>query len=208
MKNQRTTYNVKCTGKSGYSLNAKRYTLNPERKSILTSQGGFTLIETMVAITILVVAVSGPLTLASQSLFASVYAKDQTTAFYLAQEAVELVRNKRDGNMLEFLDGQGTNWLAGIPVDTNLRADIPNDTLTACGTQAVCLGNKLLHDNVFYNYVSGSASRFGRSVIITPNPNFSDEAIIAVTVQWQTGSFKVRSFTLQERIYNWIPDQE
>jgi prepilin-type N-terminal cleavage/methylation domain-containing protein len=166
---------------------------------------GFTLIETMVAITILVVAVAAPLTLAAQSLFAALYAKDQTTAFYLAQEAVETIRNKRDGNMLQFLNGQNTGWLDTIPVGTSFWVDVPNDTLTTCGS--TCLDSKLLHNGTFYNYQTGDTTRFGRSVLVTQNPNLTDEATIAVTVEWQTGSFKERRFTLQERIYNWVPNQ-
>ncbi|MAZ67604.1 hypothetical protein CL652_02440 [bacterium] len=168
-------------------------------------QKGFTLIEAMVAITILVVAVAAPLTLAAQSLFAAYYAKDQTTAFYLAQEAIEMVRNKRDTNMLSFLSGQNTGWLDNIPVGTSFWADISNDTMVTCG--ATCLDSKLLHNGTFYNYQTGSPTRFGRSVLVTQNPSLTDEAIIAVTIEWKTGSFKERSFTLETRIYNWIPDQ-
>lgn len=169
-------------------------------------QAGFTLIETMVAITILVVAVAAPLTLAAQSLFAAFYAKDQTTAFYLAQEAIELVRNKRDDNMLRFLYGESVSWLEGIPVDTTFWADIPNDTMVVCSS--TCLSTKLQHNGTFYNYQSGDVSRFGRSVIVAQNPSLTNEATISVTIAWQTGSFRERQFTLRERIYNWVPDQE
>ena len=169
---------------------------------------GFTLIETMVAITILVVGVAAPLTLASQSLIAAIYSKDQTTAFYLAQEAVEMVRNKRDGNMLQFLGGGGVTWLNGVPVSTNFHVDVQNDTLTNCGSVQACLATKLLHNGTFYNHQTGDSTRFGRSVLVTQNPNLANEATIAVTVEWQTGSLKPRTFTLRERIYNWVPDQQ
>ncbi len=165
---------------------------------------GFTLIETLVAISILVVAVAAPLTLASQSLFAALYAKDQTTAFYLAQEAVEMVRNKRDQNLLAYLNDGTTDWLAGIPTDSALHVDVPNDTMVACVGD--CLDTKLLHNDSFYNHEAGEATRFSRSVRVTPNEELEGEATITVMVQWQTGSFQERTFTLEERIYNWLPN--
>ena len=60
----------------------------------------FTLIETMVALTIIMIAILGPVSVAVS---ASSYArdtKDNFTAVYLAQEAVELLRHKRDSLFL------------------------------------------------------------------------------------------------------------
>ena len=57
---------------------------------------GFTLLETFVAITILMFAVVGPLTIVSKALNASYDSRDQITAFYLAQDAIEYIRNVRD----------------------------------------------------------------------------------------------------------------
>ena len=49
---------------------------------------GFTLIETLIAVLILTTAIAGPLTIASKGLTATLVAKDQISAFYLAQDAV------------------------------------------------------------------------------------------------------------------------
>src|SRR4051812_13810349 len=49
----------------------------------------FTLVESMVAISILALAVTGPMIIAQKGIGSAIYAKDQITAFYLAQEAVE-----------------------------------------------------------------------------------------------------------------------
>ncbi|MHB1163407.1 MAG: type IV pilus modification PilV family protein [Minisyncoccota bacterium] len=60
----------------------------------------FTLIETMIAITILTLAVSGPLFIASRTILAANVSRDQLTASYLAQEGVEYVRAMRDDEYL------------------------------------------------------------------------------------------------------------
>lgn len=61
---------------------------------------GFTLVETLIAVTILTFAISGPLYTASRALVAAEIARDQLTASYLAQEGIEYVRAMRDTEYL------------------------------------------------------------------------------------------------------------
>jgi Tfp pilus assembly protein PilV len=70
-------------------------------KKKLLQLKGFTLVETIVATGIIMFALIGPLSVAINS---STYAKesrDQVTATYLAQEAVELLRFHRDTLFLQ-----------------------------------------------------------------------------------------------------------
>lgn len=66
----------------------------------LSSHAAFTLIETMVAITIITFAVAGPLFTASRAIDAAQLSRYQLTASYLAQEATEYVRAMRDDEYL------------------------------------------------------------------------------------------------------------
>jgi prepilin-type N-terminal cleavage/methylation domain-containing protein len=78
---------------------------------------GFTLIETLMAVLLLSVAIAGPLTIASKSLQATLIAKDQDTAFYLAQDGIEYVRWVRDTNTLKCNATNSctaSSWLAGL----------------------------------------------------------------------------------------------
>ena len=59
---------------------------------------GFTLVETLVAISILMIAIVGPMTIAQNGLSSSIYAREQFIAQFLAQDALEYVRNVRDNN--------------------------------------------------------------------------------------------------------------
>lgn len=92
------------------------------RLSCFPSAGGakarraFTLIETMVAITILSFAMAGPLFTASRAIIAAETARDQLTASYLAHEGVEYLRVTRDNWYLASYhsgsgDISGTAWV-------------------------------------------------------------------------------------------------
>ena len=56
---------------------------------------GFTIIESLVAISILVVVITGTLTAIQTGLSSYIFSKDQIIAFYLAQEGFEQIRNIR-----------------------------------------------------------------------------------------------------------------
>jgi prepilin-type N-terminal cleavage/methylation domain-containing protein len=168
------------------------------------SQAGFTLIETLVAIGILVVAVVAPLTLATQSLTASLVARDEITAFHLAQEALEWIRNRRDSNWLTpqsweegGVDRCGPSAGPGI---VGCIVDTKQNSISECTGSCP----PLQYDSVtgFYGYGSGydRTSRFTRT-IVTQRVN-QDEFLVEVTMSWQTAR-GTRTFVLRENILNW-----
>jgi len=55
------------------------------------TQAGFSLVEVLVAISILLIATVGPMTIAAQALKSAQYSREQNTAFFLAQEGIEAV---------------------------------------------------------------------------------------------------------------------
>lgn len=74
---------------------------SPHKNACRNKSRGFTILETLVAISILVLALTAPLAIVAQALQSSYYARDQVTAYFLAQEAVEFLRNKRDNAGLQ-----------------------------------------------------------------------------------------------------------
>jgi len=76
-------------------------------------QSGFSLVETLVAITILLVIIVGPLTLVSTSARSTSFASEQVVAFFLAQEGAELAQKARDDLVLE-------RFLPGFDEDTDV----------------------------------------------------------------------------------------
>ncbi len=89
-------------------------------------KNGFTIVEMLVAISILLIGVLGPLGVASRGISDGIYAKNQIAATYLAQEAMEVFINTRNTNLI--LEHQ---WLTGIDSDSGNSDDpyvdcIPN----------------------------------------------------------------------------------
>src|SRR4051812_12452334 len=109
--------------------------------SMTTRTKGFTLVETLVAILILTIAITGPYTLVQGVLRSSYIARDELVASALAQEAMEYVRYIRDSNYIYTAHGgTGRGWLYGLDGSTGpncytyaCTVDVPQQTVTSCG---------------------------------------------------------------------------
>lgn len=191
------------------------------------NQKGFTLIETLVAVAILVVAIVGPMDIASKGLFSAFYARDEITAYFLAQEGVEFVRNTRDTNYINKINGyvlSDTSWLEGLDscvsdsneygcdVDSSWLISDQRELISDAVIGLEASDNPVLkydEDEAYYSYDSRDPdSKFKRKILIIPDgapASSASSALIEATVTWTTGAVfgSTRSFTLRERIFNW-----
>lgn len=132
-------------------------------KELKNHKGGFTLVESLVAIFILLISITGPMLFAQNGLRAAYLAKDQFTAFFLAQDAIEYIKNIRDNNSIagnfssksrnewvkSFKDGNACFGTRGCSIDTRDMGQFPaGSTIINCngvgGTEnkAGCLGTE------------------------------------------------------------------
>lgn len=161
----------------------------------------FTLIETFVAISVLLVSLAGPLSIAATALKSAYVARDEITAFYLAQEGLEYVRAVRDENYL----GQ-TPWLNIVDACINkyCNVDFPNFTRNNPYNTPGSVPNLYFGGNNLFNTQSGgTVSGFKRYVTILNVAGTADEVIVKVTVSWTTAGIP-RAFTLSEHLFNWL----
>src|SRR3989338_3805622 len=83
------------------------------RKIFLKSKNeGYTLVETLVAVSIFSVSILGLLVALSQGLADTGYAKKKIAAAYLAQEGIEYIRNMRDTFVIYDAVGPQEGWTA------------------------------------------------------------------------------------------------
>jgi len=164
----------------------------------IKNKKGFTLIETLVAISILLLSLSVPLTIASKGLASSFFARDQITAFYLAQDAVEYIRNSRDNSSLS-----GISWSNEFPDTSGAKfiVDTTDGLMEICPVNG-CEPLDYNSSTGFYSHNDsiGNESIFTRSASIQSiNEN---EVIVSVEVSWSTGVFS-RTFSIKENILDW-----
>jgi hypothetical protein len=180
---------------------------------------GFTLIETLVAVSLLVVAIVAPMSLVAQSLTTAYYARDQVVAYALAQEGIEAVRAVRDGNILEnAVSGTSYDLLADIipPGDTErlftIDAREPGaEGIETCSNPCRYLETEPPPDGKLYGYDIGPITKYRRTIHAKYVPpldvnNRSDEIRITVTVQWLTASGNTREFKMYSNMYRWVCD--
>ncbi len=185
---------------------------------IFKNQKGFTILESIVAIMILSLSISGVFSAIQQSLSQSIIAKDEVKAFYLAQEAIEVIRNKRDANQLYKIENPSTSntWLTGISKDvgdpcsfgkvcqvdaTSTYLDL---SLTYCNSSSWGSCENLRQDSTTFLYSydgSDPEINFKREVKIESiNAN---EVAVTVRVSWTKGVV-TREFKVKTLLFNWI----
>ncbi|MDE2213035.1 MAG: type II secretion system protein [Patescibacteria group bacterium] len=198
-------------------MNNLRKNLHQCIARIVARARGFTLIETFVAITILITAIVAPLAIAAEGLYSALIASDQTTALFLAQDGIEYVRWVRDTN-----DLSGNNWLAGLAncgSTDGSKTCYFDSTISPyqSGNVTQCSGTcpYISYDTStgFYNYnpptSSNAPTKFIRTVSITLPVCVSggsacnqSEASVLSTVSWQDGKLP-HTFTVREDLFQW-----
>ena len=148
----------------------------------------FTLIEIMVAISVMIIGIVGVYAVIPRIISISAANTSRFIASQIGREGIELVRNIRDANWLEggvFDDGL-TDCASGCEIDY--------DDSVFVSFQERYLK---IDTNGFYNYETGQATKFKRKITITPGVDFLNTK---VEITW---SGEGSPLEVEENLYNW-----
>jgi prepilin-type N-terminal cleavage/methylation domain-containing protein len=169
------------------------------------TQKGFTIVESLVAIAILVAAVTGTMTAVQTGISSYIITKEQITAFYLAQEGFEQLKNMRDQNSLE-----GRSWLFDIAEDADdpcffgfkcMVSPVESVVATRCAGSCEVLRQD--PDEGFFGYdIDWTPTVYTREIELEPINQHEIAATVSIT--WSKGLIN-RSFRVRENILNWQP---
>lgn len=179
---------------------------------------GFTLVETLIAVSIFSVSILGLFSILSQGVASTNYAKQKVIASYLAQEGVEYMRNMRDTFVL-YSATPSDGWTAFSSKlfnascasgcyfnDQNLnffdqsQPMIDLSIIPCFGPGGSC--PTMLYDGATgkYGYATGVNSGFSRKISVN---FYADEIKISSIVSWTQGSGS-QTTTFSESLFNWI----
>ena len=162
---------------------------------------GYLLIESMVAITVVVVGLLGIFALLSRSLSLNRVINDRYVASYLAAEGIEIIKNLIDNNVLA-----GDAWNRNLN-EGNYQFDYLITALPAsCGS--VC--NKFFYwdltQKIYSLNPTGLKTNFIRAVFIKPVADQSglvQSLQVNSTVDWTTRGGANFSINLEDHFYNY-----
>ena len=174
---------------------------------------GFSLVEVLVAISILLIAITGPMKILTNANRSTAFASEQVNAWFLAQEGLELVQKGRDDLLLGYffrqinagVGGQAspfaqfrTNYAACFAVSkcgVMINSTAGSVNIRAC-TATACRLYTDTSPTVRPVYLHTAAptptqtvSLFTRMIQMSVDPNNANEIIVTSTVSWRTGSF-------------------
>lgn len=166
---------------------------------------GFTLIEVLAAMFIMMMGVLGIFGLITRTVVFNSSVNSQLVGSYLAQEGLEIVRNMRDANFLKIHKGVGGIWTDGIiacvppynpPCVVNREADYTETSLNVSQDRFLKINSE-----GFYNYTAGDDTIFKRNISITQSSG--DVLGVSVDVSWQDKG-NMRTVRGATELYNWL----
>lgn len=192
-------------------------------KKTKNKNSGFTLVEALTAIFILTFVVVGLMTVVSDSLFATKYARDEITANFLLQEAIDFVRNDRDtsvflntsydidtawSNFYTKYDSADCETPAGCTIDVRVPSG-PNIFSCASDTCRYLYLDETASSNSFYlttnhpsaSGISGKTRTDFKRVINMVNQGV-DQLVVTAKVTWKNGNLN-KSRTLTTTLSKW-----
>lgn len=189
---------------------------------------GITLIESVVSISLLLLAITGPVTLVAHSLKASGSSREEMIATHLAEEGLEAVHSLRDNNSADDATSDRKNWMKdilnsctnGCAVDiTQHQASNVWDNKAAL---IKCGGGGC--DNEARVYMNPATGLYRQSETPLPSPwvisqfrrtlsivgvdnsgNAQREVSVTASVDYPGYGGKAQTVSISEGLYNWFP---
>ncbi len=189
--------------------------------------GGFTIIETLISITLFSIAVTGVITVAAKGGVNSIALKNRVTATYLADEGIELMRGMRDTEVLRNTlpsDGWFRFVTDAVSKCSTNPCDIDGansahptspiypqfDNFVTSGAVTLTVGGvaglyyPLYYDSMtgFYgdSFIPNGATPYYRALKVVSTP--PNEMQVTSTVVWKEGA-TLQSMSQTESIFNW-----
>lgn len=172
----------------------------PTTHYALRTKKGFTFIETLVAIAVILTGLVGALVLVENSTRSIRVADDRMVAAHLAQEAVEVVVNIRDTN---WLMDQG--WRTNLPATTQGIVDYNSTDITeTADSNNYCIS---LIGGLYAHGTPPCNTPFSRHVeVIERSESINGAPVdyieVRTVVEWQDAG-TTRSVTAVHHLYDW-----
>lgn len=173
-----------------------------QKLPIFTTRG-FTLVETLVAISLLLIAVVGPMTFLTRSSQSTEVANQQIPAVFLAQEGLELVQRERENEFLQwfgntshqawtgfrntFEDCEGSANQCAIAVDGSGSISVTECSATA-NNCFLYYNDSNNRSRYTYDSSGGAVATPYRRYIYVEEVDASREVRVVSRVEWRSGS--------------------
>ncbi len=178
--------------------------------------GGFTLVETLVALFIFSVSILSVMLALSRGISSTIYAKDKMVAGYLSQEGIEYFRNMRDTFQL-YAPNKNDGWplfikkleIAGCMDkgcyfdnnEANFFGQSPTTDISFYPCEDKCRSFLYEPKTGKYYYNDGAESAFSRKMSVELLDDNNIKIISEVTYNAGTNTSTV---SLSENLSNWI----